>query len=173
MHWYRVPCEGGYRYELALRESLDGRALGGELFANSGPTLCWQQLQLLQGQRWLAHTQRVKLLIFSGGDWRTLPDRRVLEQHLQQPLPPAPAQLLQNIAPGAQMVCSCKQVSRQQIEEAIAGAPLQWRHWASCSAAAPIAVPASRRSHRSCVRTQPLIGHLGKTSPDCNFTAPL
>jgi len=120
VHWYRVPCEGGYRYELALREALDGRALGEQLLAERGPELHWQQLQLLQGRRWLAHTQEVELLIFTGTDWRTLPDRRALEEHLLQPLPPAPAQLLQNIAPGAQMVCSCMQVSRRQIEEAIA-----------------------------------------------------
>ncbi|WP_323845332.1 nitrate reductase [Microbulbifer magnicolonia] len=119
VHWYRLPCAGGYRYELALREMLDGRLLGERLLEGAAAKLHWQQLQLLQGRRWLAHTQRVELLIFTGPDWRKLPDRRALEEHLLQPLPPQPAQLLQNIAPGAQMVCSCMQVSRQQIEEAI------------------------------------------------------
>ncbi|SDZ99102.1 nitrate reductase [Microbulbifer marinus] len=119
VHWYRVPCEGGYRYELALRHALDGRALGDYLLAESQTRPHWQDLQLLTGQRWLAHTHQLELLVFAGSDWRTLPDRRALEEHLVQPLPAQPAQLLHNIAPGAQIVCSCMQVSRQQIEEAI------------------------------------------------------
>ncbi|WP_308366159.1 MULTISPECIES: nitrate reductase [unclassified Microbulbifer] len=117
VHWYRVPCSGGYRYELALREAPDWRALGEQLLGRND--LHWQQLRLLQGERWLAYGQQVDLLVFTGGDWRTLPDRQVLENSLEQPLPKEPAQLLQNIPPGAQMVCSCMQVSRQQIQEAI------------------------------------------------------
>ncbi|SHF11128.1 assimilatory nitrate reductase catalytic subunit [Microbulbifer donghaiensis] len=118
LHWYRLPCEGGYRYELALHQPLDGRALGQQLLMESQP-LHWQHLQSLRGMRWLAYGRRLELLIFTDDDWRSLPDRRALEEHLAQPLPPEPAQLLQNAPAGAQVVCSCMQVSRQQIDDAI------------------------------------------------------
>ncbi|MCW8125806.1 nitrate reductase [Microbulbifer halophilus] len=120
VHWYRVPCDGGYRYELALSEPPDCRPLAQQLLEGIGEPLRWQQLQLPADQRWLVYTDALQLLLFSATDWRQLPDRHALEQWLTDPLPDNPALLLQKITPAAQMVCSCMQVSRDQIETAIA-----------------------------------------------------
>ncbi|WP_250458958.1 nitrate reductase [Microbulbifer litoralis] len=119
-HWYRVPCDGGYRYELALSDAPDCRALAQRLLESVGEPLRWQQLQLPGAQRWLVYTDALQLLLFTADDWRRLPDRHALEQWLVEALPDNPAQLLQKVTPAAQMVCSCMQVSREQIETAIA-----------------------------------------------------
>ncbi|WP_346837354.1 nitrate reductase [Microbulbifer sp. SAOS-129_SWC] len=119
VHWYRVPCAGGYRYELALGQTPDCRMLAQQLLAEVAEPLHWQQLHLPAGERWLVHTDALQLLLFSATDWQQLPDRRALEQWLQQPLPQQPAQLLQKVAPAPQIICSCMQVSREQIECAI------------------------------------------------------
>ena len=120
VHWYRVPCDGGYRYEIALAQRPDCRALAGEILVGVDETQHWRQLQLPSAERWLVHTDELQLLIFTADEWRQLPDRPALEKCLLQPLPESPAQLLRNVTPTAQMVCTCMQVSREQIEAAIA-----------------------------------------------------
>ncbi|WP_255701161.1 MULTISPECIES: nitrate reductase [unclassified Microbulbifer] len=119
LHWYRVPCEGGDRFELALSLPTDCRALARQLVPEDSVPLRWQRLQLLQSERWLVHTDTLQLLLFSASHWRQLPDRRAMERWLLQPLPDQPAQLLRRAAPASAMVCSCMQVSREQIETAI------------------------------------------------------
>jgi len=120
LHWYRVPVEGGYRFELALTRKPDWQAIADKLFALNGQQLHRQRLQLPSGERWLLHSEQMELLVFTSADWQTLPDRKTLEDALQKPLPEVPAQLLQNVPAGAQMVCTCLQVSRKEIEAAIA-----------------------------------------------------
>ncbi|MBB5212416.1 nitrate reductase [Microbulbifer hydrolyticus] len=120
LHWYRVPVEGGYRFELALSKQPDWQAIADNLFALHGKQLNRQRLQLPSGERWLLHSEQMELLVFTSADWQTLPDRKTLEDALNKPLPAMPAQLLQNVPAGAQMVCTCLQVSRKQIEAAIA-----------------------------------------------------
>ncbi|WP_193161557.1 nitrate reductase, partial [Microbulbifer hainanensis] len=119
VHWYRVPCENGYRYELALAEAPDCRSLVELLLGDSVNGLHWRQLQLSDAERWLVHDDTLQLLLFCVRDWKQLPDRRALEQWLATPLPQNPAQLLQTMTASAPVVCSCMQVSRQQIESAI------------------------------------------------------
>ncbi|USD20802.1 molybdopterin-dependent oxidoreductase [Microbulbifer variabilis] len=118
LHWYRVPCQNGYRFELALSAPLDGRQLGAQLLQKN-PDIRWQQIETLNSQRWLAYSEQIELLIFSSNDWQTLPDRRSLERYLQLELLENPAQFLQAIPPGERIVCTCMQVSRPQIEKAI------------------------------------------------------
>ncbi|MFA0810961.1 nitrate reductase [Microbulbifer epialgicus] len=118
LHWYRVPCTGGYRFELALRRHLNGRKLGAQLLENI-PGTHWQQIKTLKSQRWLAYAERIQLLIFASNEWHTLPDRPTLERYLQLDLPKFPAQFLHAIPAGVQMICTCRQVSRPQIEKAI------------------------------------------------------
>ena len=120
LHWYRVPVEGGYRFELALSRQPDWQAIADYLFALHGKQLNRQRLQLPSGERWLLYSEQMELLVFTTSDWQTLPDRKTLEDALQKPLPEMPAQLLQNVPAGAQMVCTCLQVSRKEIEAAIA-----------------------------------------------------
>ncbi|GAB2886591.1 molybdopterin-dependent oxidoreductase [Microbulbifer echini] len=119
LHWYRVPCQNGYRFELALSAPLNGRQLGKQLLQNH-PNVQWQHIETLNNQRWLAHSEQIELLIFASNDWQILPDRRTLERYLQLGRPKNPAQLLQAISPGERTVCTCMQVTRPQIEEAIA-----------------------------------------------------
>ncbi|MBN8430566.1 nitrate reductase [Microbulbifer salipaludis] len=120
LHWYRVPVEGGYRFELALKKQPDWQAVAEKLFNLSGKQLNRKQLQLPSGERWLLHSEHMELLVFTSAAWQTLPDRKTLESALQQPLPDAPATLLHDVPAGAQMVCTCLQVSRKEIEAAIA-----------------------------------------------------
>ncbi|MFD1215627.1 nitrate reductase [Microbulbifer celer] len=120
LHWYRVPVEGGYRFELALKQQPDWQAIADKLFNLSGQQLNRQRLQLPSGERWLLHSEQMELLVFTSADWQSLPDRKTLEDALNKPLPEVPAQLLQNVPAGAQMVCTCLQVSRKEIEAAIA-----------------------------------------------------
>ncbi|SDJ91689.1 nitrate reductase [Microbulbifer yueqingensis] len=118
-HWYRVPCDGGFRYELAFSAAPDCRALALELLEGPGDALRWQRLQLPGAERWLVDNGELQLLMFAAPDWRRLPDGSALEQWLQRPLPEKTAQLLRDIAPASPVVCSCMQVSRQQIDAAI------------------------------------------------------
>ncbi|WP_020414665.1 nitrate reductase [Microbulbifer variabilis] len=118
LHWYRVPCDGGYRFELALCHPLDGRKLGAMLLQDI-PDIHWQQVETLKSQRWLAYNDEFQLLIIANNDWHNLPDRRTLERYLQLDMPQIPAQLLHPIPAGVRMVCTCMQISRPQIEQAI------------------------------------------------------
>ncbi|HEY8570357.1 nitrate reductase, partial [Microbulbifer sp.] len=120
LHWYRVPVQGGFRFELALKKQPDWQALAVKLCNLSGQQLNRKRLHLPSGERWLLHSQRMELLVFTSADWQSLPDRKTLENALQQPLPDAPARLLHDVPAGAQMVCTCLQVSRKEIETAIA-----------------------------------------------------
>ncbi|MCQ3828567.1 nitrate reductase [Microbulbifer elongatus] len=120
LHWYRVPVDGGYRFELALKKQPDWQSLADKLFNLSGKSLNRKQLQLPSGERWLLHSEEMELLVFTSADWQGLPDRKTLENALQEPLPDAPAKLLHDVPAGAQMVCTCLQVSRKEIEAAIA-----------------------------------------------------
>ncbi|WOX04683.1 nitrate reductase [Microbulbifer pacificus] len=120
LHWYRVPVQGGYRFELALKKQPDWQALAGNLSSLSGQQLNRKRLHLPSGERWLLHSKQMELLVFTSADWQALPDRKTLENALQQPLPDAPAKLLHDVPAGAQMVCTCLQVSRREIETAIA-----------------------------------------------------
>jgi len=120
LHWYRVPVEGGYRFELALKKQPDWQSIAESLFSLSGKPLNRQRLQLPGGERWLLYSEQLELLAFTTGNWPALPDRKTLEDALNNPLPEAPARLLQNVPAGAQMVCTCLQVSRKEIETAIA-----------------------------------------------------
>ncbi|WP_237055303.1 nitrate reductase [Microbulbifer sediminum] len=119
LHWYRVPCTGGYRYELALSRLPDCHDLVRQLVPGGAEELHRQRLQLPQAERWLVYSDSLQLLIFSTSHWRQLPDRRNMEQWLARPLPEKPAQLLRNAAPATSIVCSCMQVSRSQIQQAI------------------------------------------------------
>ncbi|WP_226663319.1 nitrate reductase [Microbulbifer aggregans] len=120
LHWYRVPVEGGYRFELALSSPPDWQALASKLFSRTHQPLNRQHLQLAKGERWLFHSEQVDLLLFTSAEWQSLPDRKTLENTLQQPLPDMPARLLHDVPAGAQMVCTCLQVSQKEIEAAIA-----------------------------------------------------
>ncbi|QIL90015.1 molybdopterin-dependent oxidoreductase [Microbulbifer sp. SH-1] len=120
LHWYRVPVDGGYRFELALKTQPDWQAMADKLFNLSGQQLNRKRLQLPSGERWLLHSEQMELLVFTSAEWQSLPDRKTLENALQQPLPDAPAKLLHDVPAGAQMVCTCLQVSRKEIEIAIA-----------------------------------------------------
>lgn len=117
-HWYRVPCAGGYRFELALRHPLDGRKLGTELLQGIAD-IHWQQIETLTNRRWLAYNSEIQLLVIANNDWHSLPDRRTLERYLEIQMPRVPAQLLHAIPAGVRMVCTCMQISRPQIETAI------------------------------------------------------
>ncbi|MDP5209584.1 nitrate reductase [Microbulbifer sp. 2205BS26-8] len=118
LHWYRVPCAEGYRYELALRHPLNGRSLGTQLLGDIRG-IYWQQIETLKNQRCLAYNNTLQLLIIAGNRWQNLPDRRPLERYLEMELPRVPAKLLRPIAPGVKVLCTCMQVSRTQITEAI------------------------------------------------------
>ncbi|MCK7596140.1 nitrate reductase [Microbulbifer sp. CAU 1566] len=120
LHWYRVPVEGGYRFELALKKQPDWQSMADKLFNLSGKQLNRKQLQLPSGERWLLHSEEMELLVFTSAEWQGLPDRKTLENALQEPLPDAPAKLLHDVPAGAQMICTCLQVSRKEIEAAIA-----------------------------------------------------
>ena len=120
LHWYRVPVQGGYRFELALKRQPDWQAIAGDLFSPNNKPLNRQHLQLPGGERWLLYSEQLELLVFTTRDWQALPDRKTLEDALNNPLPETPALLLQNVPAGAQMVCTCLQVSRKEIEAAIA-----------------------------------------------------
>ncbi|AQQ66852.1 nitrate reductase [Microbulbifer agarilyticus] len=120
LHWYRVPVEGGYRFELALKKQPDWQALADKLFKLSDKQLNRKQLQLPSGERWLLHSEQMEFLVFTSAEWHSLPDRKTLENALLEPLPDAPAKLLHDVPAGAQMVCTCLQVSRKEIETAIA-----------------------------------------------------
>jgi assimilatory nitrate reductase catalytic subunit len=120
VHWYRLPVAGGYRYELALGKSIDWRALGERLLEIQQADLHGQRLQLFQAERWLAYSTQAEWIVFASTDWQSLPDRRALEASLVQSLPALPAQLLRDLPASVQMLCTCMQVSRTQIEEAIA-----------------------------------------------------
>ncbi|AWF82595.1 nitrate reductase [Microbulbifer sp. A4B17] len=119
LHWYRVPLENGFRYEIAANQLIHGRELTSRIM-DEQPQLFWQELVTPKSQRWIAYDDSLKLLIFSGKDWHQLPSRQHLENYLATPLPESPGQLLHPIKPGVKMICTCLQVSRPQIEEAIA-----------------------------------------------------
>ncbi|WP_299946615.1 nitrate reductase [uncultured Microbulbifer sp.] len=118
LHWYRVPCTGGYRYELALHHPLNGRGLGTQLLGDIHG-MHWQQIESLKNQRWVVYNDTLQLLIIAGNRWQDLPDRRSLERYLEMALPRVPAKLLHPIAPGVKIICTCMQVSRAQITKAI------------------------------------------------------
>ena len=120
LHWYRVPVANGFRFELAFKQSPNWQDIANKLTALSKQPLSRQRLQLPSGERWLLHGKQVELLVFNSVEWQALPDRKSLEDALDSPLPDHPAKLLHDVPAGAQMVCTCLQVSRKAIEAAIA-----------------------------------------------------
>ena len=119
LHWYRVPLAEGYRYELALDKASNFPAIVEQLFPSDEPQPGRQHLQLPDSERWVLYRGQVELLAFTSRDWHALPDRKVLEGRLRDPLPDDPAQLLHDVAAGARIVCTCLQVSQKEIEVAI------------------------------------------------------